>query len=158
MENGLMIGVSRDRFAPLDKVSRAMAVTVLYRLAGWPEVEAKSLFSDVLEDSWYTDAVAWAAENGIAAGGEDGLFGIGESVTREQLVTFLWLYSGKPETDVSRLDAYADGDEVSELSRAAFAWALSTGIVESEEQNLLDPQQEMTRADLALMLLRLADV
>ncbi len=158
MENGLMIGVSRDRFAPLDKVSRAMAVTVLYRLAGWPEVEAKSLFSDVLEDSWYTDAVAWAAENGIAAGGEDGLFGIGESVTREQLVTFLWLYSGKPETDVSRLDAYEDGDEVSELSRAAFAWALSTGIVESEEQNLLDPQQEMTRADLALMLLRLADV
>lgn len=156
MKKGLMIGVSRDRFAPLDKVSRAMAVTVMYRLAGAPEVEAKPLFSDVAVDSWYTDAVAWAAENEISAGDEKGLFGIGESITMEQFITFLWQYSGKPEADMSRLDAYTDGHEVSESSRNAFAWALSIGIAESAEQNILEPQEEMARADLAVMLQRFA--
>ena len=153
MENGLMIGVSRNRFAQLDKVSRAMAVTALYRLAGKPETESKAPFSDVNEGSWYFEAASWAAENGIGAGAEDGVFGADSPVTREQLVTLLWEYSGKPDAELSTSDPGAEFAAMSPEARTAYAWAAALGIV----RDAADAQKEATRAELAAMLLRLSD-
>ncbi len=122
---GLMIGVGDGLFAPDTELSRAMAVTVLWRLAGEPEGPEKSGFADVPEDTWYTAAAAWAEEQGIARGYGDGLFGPNDPVLREQLAVLLYRYARCRGFDVS-FDG--PGFEVSEDDDAnwglnAMAWA-----------------------------------
>jgi hypothetical protein len=153
MNNGLMVGVSARSFGPSQSVTRAMAVAVLYRLAEKPAMlGTESAFSDVTAGKWYSDAVAWAAKNGIAAGYTDGSFGLGDAVTREQLVCFLWRYFGAEEADESVLDDFADGASVSRWARQAFAWAIGAGVVHGDTQGLLDPKGAASRAQYAQIL------
>ena len=153
MNNGLMVGVSARSFGPSQSVTRAMAVAVLYRLAEKPAMlGTESAFSDVTAGKWYSDAVAWAAKNGIAAGYTDGSFGLGDAVTREQLVCFLWRYFGAEEADESVLDDFADGAAVSRWARQAFAWAIGAGVVHGDTQGLLDPKGAASRAQYAQIL------
>lgn len=156
---GLFNGVSAAEFRPDGSMTRAMLVTVLYRLAGSPEVAQGSAFPDVAWYDWYAPAVSWAVKNGITKGYENGEFRPDRPVTREQLATFLYRFdalSGLPQGDGS-LDAFADGGSVSAYAKTALAWAVGRGVlagVADGETLLLSPQTEATRAQVATILMR----
>ena len=96
-ENGIMGGTSETAFSPNSPMTRAMLATVLHRAAGEPEAGRTTPFSDVSPDTWYTEAVAWAADQGLVTGYGNGRFGTDDPITREQLATILWRYAGSPE-------------------------------------------------------------
>ncbi|WP_302496646.1 S-layer homology domain-containing protein [uncultured Flavonifractor sp.] len=156
-DNKLMDGTSTTTFAPLMTTNRAMVVTILWRLAGSPEPEAAPAFSDVAADSWYTDAVAWASENGIVKGYSDTVFAPDDTVTREQLATILYRYvqhtgGGFQGAWAFPLD-YADADQVSDWAYEAMCWCTMKGIINGVGGNTLNPQGSATRAEVAQILM-----
>ena len=158
-ENGLMDGVGDNLFAPNSETTRAQLVTILYRLAGEPEPGGDSGFSDVAAGTWYTDAVAWAAENGIVNGTTDTTFAPGDDITREQLVTVLYRYAESKGYDVSAsadLSGYPDAGQVQDYAQPAMAWAVAEGIVEGVDGNL-NPTGDATRAQIATILMRFCE-
>ena len=158
-ETGLMDGVGDSLFAPNSQTTRAQLVTILYRLAGEPEVSGTSGFTDVEADTWYTDAVVWAAENGIVNGTTDTTFAPGEDITREQLVTVLYRYAESKGYDVSAsadLSGYPDAGQVQDYAQPAMAWAVAEGIVEGVDGNL-NPAGNATRAQIATILMRFCE-
>ena len=160
----LMNGVDSYRFAPQDEVSRAMAITVLYRMAGSPPINwdrpPEDPFDD-LEHGWYHNAVIWGNAysiiNGYGVRISDGvgynLFGPDDSVTREQLVTMFWRAQGMPTADSDVLSGYADAAEISSWAVDAFAWAVDRGLIQGKPGGTLDPQGTTTRAELAQILM-----
>lgn len=161
VEQGLMNGVSKTEFEPEETLTRAMLVTVLYRLAGAPEVEQTGCFTDVPAERWYADAVAWAFQTGITTGATETTFEPDEPVTREQMVTFFWRYAGKPAAGAELKD-FPDADEVDAYAAEAFAWAVENGIVKGDlgKDRVLRllPLGKATRAELATIFMRSADV
>ena len=158
IESGLMNGVSKDEFAPNDTLTRAMLVTILYRLAGSPTVDenAKLVFTDVGYDQWYTDAILWASTEGITNGLTETTFGTNDPVTREQMVTFLWRFAGEPESAQSLAD-FPDADKVSSFAEAAMRWAVENQIITGNAINgkaYIDPQGKATRAQIATIFMR----
>ncbi|MGM9523485.1 MAG: endonuclease, partial [Faecousia sp.] len=158
VESGLMKGVSEEDFAPDDTLTRAMLVTILYRLAGSPAVNenAKLAFTDVEDGQWYTDAILWATEEGITHGITETTFGTNDPVTREQMVTFLWRYVGEPKSEQS-LDRFPDADRISSFAETAMRWAVENGIITGNEMNgkaYIDPQGNATRAQIAVIFMR----
>lgn len=154
VENGLMNGVSATEFAPEETLTRAMLVTILYRLAGEPkDAEAKVAFTDVKEGDWFYDAVAWAVKADVAKGTSETTFDPEAPVTREQLATFLWRYVGEPESEQS-LGAFADNTMVSDFAYTAMQWAVENKIVNGKEDNKLDPIGNATRAEIAIIFMR----
>ena len=93
-ENKLMNGMNATTYGPQKTLTRAMLVTILYRMAGAPKVEADNVFTDVPAGQWYTEAILWGYSNGIVMGMGKGLFAPDKAVTREQMVTFLYRYIG----------------------------------------------------------------
>ena len=152
-ENGWFSGVSGKRFAPEQGLSRAMLVTVLWRMEGEPR-HGISGFTDVLPGGWYEKAVAWAAFSGIVSGTAEGVFSPDAAITREQLAVILWRYAGSPQPSGS-LNGFADAGEVSAYAAEAMAWAVEQGIVTGSNGRLL-PKSGATRAQTALMLQRFA--
>ena len=152
-ESGLMKGVSDDRFAPQEEVSRAMIATVLHRLAGTQKAEGSNPFPDVEAGQWYSDAVIWAADEKIIEGYSSGSFGTNDPVTREQLVTMLWRYQGKPAGEAGALKAFADAAGISAWAEDAFAWAVDAGVIQGKTGGILDPQGTITRAEVAQILM-----
>ena len=156
-DNGLMDGTAGTAFSPLMTSNRAMVVTILWRLAGSPEPEAAPSFSDVTADSWYTDAVAWASENGIVKGYSDTVFAPDDTVTREQLATILYRYvqhtgGGFQGAWAFPLD-YADADQVSDWAYEAMCWCTMKSIINGVGGNTLNPQGSATRAEVAQILM-----
>ena len=151
-DRGWFKGVSETEFAPDMNMSRAMFATVLYRLAGSPAVEGENPFSDVEDGKWYTDAVIWAAENGIVYGYEDGRFGINDLVTREQKVTMLWRWLGKP-AGTGDLSGFKDAGEISPWAQEALSWAVGEGIIQGKGDGILDPGGTSKRSEVAQMLM-----
>ena len=154
-----MDGVGDNLFAPNSQTTRAQLVTILYRLAGEPEPGGDSGFSDVAAGTWYTDAVAWAAENGIVNGTTDTTFAPGEDITREQLVTVLYRYAESKGYDVNvsaDLSGYPDAGQVQDYAQPAMAWAVAEGIVEGVDGNL-NPTGDATRAQIATILMRFCE-
>ena len=98
-DNGLMSGTSGTTFSPDTAMTRSMLATVLYRLAGSPAVTGTDAFTDTSDGAWYSDAVLWASQEGIISGYGNGLFGANDPVTREQIATILWRYSGSPAAE-----------------------------------------------------------
>ena len=161
-DNGLMAGTSDTTFAPDDTTSRSMIVTILYRLEGEPVVDDAMDFTDVAGDAWYTDAVLWAAGEGIVGGYGDGLFGSDDPVTREQLAAILYRYAVYKGYDVSigedtNLLSYTDFADLSEYAIPAMQWACGAGIVNGTSESTLTPQGEATRAQVAVMLERFCE-
>ncbi len=159
-ENGLMDGVGDNLFAPNSQTTRAQLVTILYRLEGEPEVSGTSGFSDVAAGIWYTDAVAWAAANGIVNGTTDTTFAPGEDITREQLVTVLYRYAEAKGYDVSAradLSAYPDADQIQSYAAESVAWAVAEGLIQGFEDNTLRPAGNATRAQIATILMRFCE-
>lgn len=161
-ENGMMNGTGDTTFAPDATTSRSMIVTILYRLEGEPVVDDAMDFSDVAGDAWYTDAVRWAAGEGIVGGYGNGLFGSDDAVTREQLAAILYRYAVYKGYDVSigedtNLLSYDDFEDLSEYAIPAMQWACGAGIVNGTSESTLTPQGEAERAQVAAMLMRFCE-
>lgn len=157
---GLMSGVGERSFAPQLSTDRAMLVTILWRLAGGPEPKAAASFSDVDASAWYAKAVAWASENSIVTGFEDGSFLPAQAVTREQFAAILYRYAVFCGYDVSAtagLDAYTDAGEVGSWAVEAMGWAVGSGIITGSGSATLSPQGSASRAQTAVMLVRFLD-
>ena len=157
-ENGLMNGVGDNRFAPNSATTRGMLVTILYRLEGEPAVTGEAGFSDV-GDTWYTDAVIWAAANDIVNGIGDNQFGPENTLTREQLVTMLYRYAQNKGYDVTAsadLSGYPDAGQIQSWAQEAMTWAVAEGIVEGMDGNL-NPAGNATRAQIATILMRFCE-
>ena len=154
---GIMQGTGDGLFSPNAPVTRAMLVTMLYRLDGSPEVSAQIPFTDVEPGSWYYPAVCWAYENGIILGISDTEFGANLDITREQLVTILYRYALKRglvcEYGVT-LDEFADKDQISPWAVEAMLWAKAEGIISGVSEDTLDPQGAATRAQIAAIFQR----
>lgn len=155
LDEGLMDGVDAGMFAPNATTSRAMIVTILWRLQGSPEVEATETFTDVSPGAWYAKAIAWAVAEGVADGYGEGLFGPNDAITREQLAAMLWRYAERPESE-GGLSAFADGAEVSVWAQQAMSWAVSLGLINGVDSDRLDPKGQATRAQTATILMRFA--
>ena len=155
-ENGLMDGVGDNRFAPNSATTRGMLVTILYRLEGEPAVTGEAGFDDV-GDTWYTDAVAWAAQNGIVNGVSDTQFAPGDDITREQLAVILYRYATYQGYDVSQradLSGFVDAGTISTYAQEALSWANAQGLVLGFEDDSLRPQGNASRAQIAAVLMR----
>ena len=158
LENGLMTGTSARTFAPDRPVTRAMLVTILWRLAGEPYGRV-SPFEDVLPGSWYAQAVSWAYDKGIVTGVTATSFQPGAPVTREQLCASLCRYAaltGKNTAASASLDAFTDRAQVSAYAEASVRWALQAGLLTGVGDGRLAPRSGATRAQLAVLLQRFA--
>lgn len=155
LDEGLMDGVDAGMFAPNATTSRAMIVTILWRLQGSPEVDTTETFTDVYPDAWYAKAIAWAVAEGVADGYGEGLFGPNDAITREQLAAMLWRYAGSPEAG-GDLSAFADGDDTSDWAQQAMSWAVAQGLITGVDSDRLDPKGQATRAQTATILMRFA--
>lgn len=160
LKNGLMAGTSDTTFSPQSTTTRGMAVTVLYRLAGNPAASLKNSFSDVAVDRYYAEAVEWAAANHIVSGYGNGKFGPNDSVTREQLASFLYRYASTNDYDTSAtadLTRFADSNKISSYAETALRWANGAGLLYGKDNNMLDPKGKATRAEIAAILHRFCD-
>ena len=155
LDEGLMDGVGMGLFAPNATTSRAMIVTILWRLQGSPEAEAAEMFTDVAPGDWYADAIAWAASEGVAEGYEDGSFRPNDAITREQLAAMLWRYAGKPEAE-DALSVFTDGADTSGWAQQAMSWAVARGLITGVDSDSLSPKGQATRAQTATILMRFA--
>lgn len=152
---GLMLGVSDTRFAPDQALSRAMLVTVLYRLADEPDVTADNPFTDVPAGQWYTNAVIWAAANGIVSGFGDGTFRPNAPATRAQAAVMLCGYAklaGRDTTQRADLSAYADAAEIPSWALAEMQWANAAQLIRGRSDTILAPNAGTTRAEMAKIL------
>ena len=152
---GLMVGVSDTSFAPGQTLSRAMLASILYRLAGEPAVTAENPFTDVPADQWYTDAVIWAAENGIVVGCGDGTFRPNAPATRAQTAVMLYAYAnfaGRNTSQRADLSAFADAADVPSWALAEMQWAHAAQLILGRDGKLLAPNAEATRAEMATIL------
>ena len=157
--HGLMQGVADATFAPDQSTTRAMVVTTLYRLAGEPGAPRNIAFADVTPSLWYTDAVSWAAANGIVEGYSQDAFGPNDAITREQMVTILRRYAAYKGADVSGqadLTGYTDASAVSDWAREGVTWAVQAGLLQGRSATTLVPGGTSTRAELAAVLARCA--
>ncbi len=155
LDEGLMDGVGMGLFAPNATTSRAMIVTILWRLRGSPEAEAAEMFTDVAPGDWYADAIAWAASEGVAEGYEDGSFRPNDAITREQLAAMLWRYAGSPGSD-GALSAFVDWADTSSWAQQAMSWAVARGLITGVDSDSLSPKGQATRAQTATILMRFA--
>lgn len=155
VSEGLMNGTDAAAFSPDTSMSRAMLVTVLYRLSGEPAVSQDSGFADVAADAYYADAVSWATEQGIVTGTSQTAFSPDESVTREQMAALLYRYAGEPSA-AEDLSAYAYADSVSAYASDAMAWCVENGVLNGTDGSRLEPAASATRAEVAAVLQRFA--
>ena len=155
-KNGLFSGTDSRSFSPNASMTRAMLVTVLYRLEGEPTVTGRSSFTDVRSGAYYEKAVIWAAANGIVTGTDSTSFSPDAKVTREQLAAILFRYAQyrKLDTDASaKLNSFTDADSVSAYASEALGWAVSEGLINGASGKLL-PKGDATRAQVAAILHR----
>ena len=156
---GLMMGTAEDTFAPELVATRGMVVSILHRLAGSPTVNAE-VFEDVAVDDWYGQAVAWAANEGIASGTSAETFSPNAAVTREQLAALLCNFAAQQGVDTtacSDLSNFDDAAAVSDWAQDAVSWVHAEGLLAGTSATTLSPQGEATRAQLAAMLVRFSD-
>ena len=157
--NGLFAGMTPTTFAPNATMTRAMLVSVLWRLAGAPAPKAPNTFVDVPDGAWYTDAVTWAAENGVVSGIGGSRFDPSGFVTREQTAEILYNYAHSKGYDVSAradLTVFPDAGSVSGWAEEALSWANAAGLINGtvrDGQTILDPQGSASRAQVAMILM-----
>ena len=161
LENGIMNGYGGGLFGPNDATSRAMIVTMLHRFEGEPKVSYHIDFTDVAEGMWYTEAIRWAAANGIVNGYGDGLFGPNDDLTREQLAAILCRYAKYKGVDTSAgelkpLNKFTDAADVSEWAVKSMRWAVDAEIINGVGNDTISPGTQASRAQVATMLMRYA--
>lgn len=156
---GVFQGTDDTHFSPDALTTRAMLATVLWRLAGQPTPRVRMAdFPDVEADSWYTQAVRWCVEQGIVTGYDNGNFGPGDTITREQLALMVYRFAqakGLTVEDAAAL-TFADADAVSGWARGAMGWCAAKGVLTGKPGDLADPAAPATRAEVATVMTRLA--
>lgn len=163
-EHGLMAGTSSTAFSPDATTSRSMIATILWRMAGSPVVNFAMDFADVPEGQWYSEAIRWAASEGIVSGYGNGLFGTNDPITREQFAAMLYRYAQEQGYDVSigentNILSYTDVADLSEYAISAMQWAVGAGIINGTgDGSTLSPQGQATRAQAAVMLMRFCEL
>ena len=156
-QKGLFAGTSETTFEPNTTMTRSMLVTVLYRLAGAPEVTDANKFANVESGKYYTDAVIWATQSGIVSGYGNGLFGTNDIVSREQLATILFRYAegeGYDTTLIKDIGTFTDSGQVAGYAKRAMQWACANGIINGTSETTLSPKGSATRAQAAAILMR----
>lgn len=159
-ENGLMNGVSDKLFAPAEPSTRAMVITVLHRMAGCPAADSEG-FTDVPENAWFTDAVLWGQANGIIEGYGDGTFRPNSPVTREQMIALFYRYALYKNYDTSvtaDLTSFVDYADILDYAQESMSWSVAVGLVEGFPDGTVRPQAQTTRAQMATILMRYADI
>ena len=154
-KNGLITGVTSTRFEPDTAMTRAMLVTVLYRLSGSSKTELAA-FTDVTAGTWYADAVAWAAKNGVVTG-YNGIFAPNDAVTREQAAAIFQRFAklqGRSTDSADTLVSFSDAAAVSAWAKDAMGWAVSSALINGTDNGQLAPQAGATRAQMAVILSR----
>lgn len=156
-EHNLIQGVAATRFGPGQKMERAMLVTVLYRMAGEPEVQGTCPFTDVPDNAYYKDAVVWAAHNGIIEGVGGNLFRPKGYTTRQQIAAIFYRYlQAEPVTyDMSR---FPDSGSIAGWARESMTWAVSVGLFQGyREDGTLRPNQNATRSEVVQLFQRVME-
>jgi len=147
---GILNGMGGAEFAPESNMTRGQLAQMLYALESKPEVTTEGTFADV-NDIWYSDAVEWAASNNIISGISGNMFGGEQDMTREQLVTFLYRYAGKPEYEASDKE-FIDSDSVSSWAEDAMNWAIANGLINGMD-GAINPQGAASRGQVAQILM-----
>ena len=154
--NKIMNGMTATTFEPDSALTRAMYITMLYRLSGEPEVKAGSAYDDVKGDEWYAKAVAWGTEKGIVEG-YAGKFAPQNNITREQMAAMMYRYAKLNGCDVSNtasFDAFKDGNTVSDWAKEEMGWAVAAKLIQGHDNGTLEPQGNATRAQAAAVFQR----
>lgn len=156
LENGIMVGVKSDKFAPDGSITRGMVVTILWRMAGKPVVNYAMTFEDVAENAWYAEAVRWAASEGIVEGYNKLQFAPNDNITREQLAAILYRYvqyngGGFTGSWMFLLD-FTDREKVSEWAYESVCYMTMHGVINGKSNNILDPKGTATRAEAAQII------
>lgn len=157
-KQGMMNGLSDKRFAPGEKTTRAMLVTMLYRLEKDAGGSAATKFSDVPAGQWFSDAVNWSASVGVVNGIENGKFAPNDNISREQLAAILYRYAQLKGYDVSvkgDLSKFNDNGSVAAWAKEPMQWAVGSGLINGKGEVSLEPGSNATRAEVATMLMRL---
>ena len=160
-----MKGISSTQFAPMMEMNRAMFVTVLYRLDNPKGVSSQSNFVDVPSDTWYTQAVNWAAANKIVNGIGGDKFAPDDSITREQICTIVARYveyrakkDGKTYKTTEKEKTFPDADQIGEYAKEAVKKCQMWGLIEGNEKGYMNPLNTATRAEVAAIVQRLDDL
>lgn len=160
-DEGIMNGTSEYTFSPYQTVTREMLAVIVYNMEGQPDYKGTIKFTDVNENAWYYDGVSWAAENGIVAGYGNGIFGTGDMLTREQLVSILYRYTDMKgidtPTDGTAINGFYDKNEISDYAVNSMKWAIGQGIISGDGTGHLNPKKGATRAEIASILMRYYD-
>lgn len=154
----LFNGTSATAFSPNEEMTRAMLVTVLRRMEDEAETAAENAFANIPDDTWYTDAVIWASENGIVNGVAEGHFDPDANITREQLAAMMYRYAdflGMDTAASGSLSRFHDGSQVSPWASDAMKWAVRNGLISGKSPTILDPKGNATRAEVATILQRM---
>ena len=150
-------GVTATEFAPEKTMSRAMFATVLWRIAGEPKAESETSFSDVADGRYFTEPVAWAAEEGLLFG-SGGLFDPDGDITREQIVTVLYRYIKSQGGGFKGLWSFplnfTDAGEVSDWAYEAMCWMTMNGVIDGKGEGRLDPKGSARRSEVAQIVMR----
>ena len=152
VENGITKGTDDTHFSPDGICTRAQAVTFLWRAAGSPEPETRTMpFTDVPAGSYYYDAVLWAVENGITEGTSDTTFSPNSTCTRAQIVAFLWRSEKSPAAGTA--NPFADVKSTAYYAGAVL-WAVKEDITKGTTNTTFSPDADCTRAQIVTFLWR----
>lgn len=160
LENGLMKGVSTNRFSPNGTTTRAMIVTILWRMENSPATSASMSFKDVPSGQWYTEAIRWAQSTGVVTGYNADTFGPNDNITREQLAAILYRYADSHKLDVtarSSLSQFTDAADISSWALENIKWANAAGLVSGRTAAQLASKANATRAEAASMIQRFCE-
>ena len=152
-DKGYMQGVSDSFFDPYAKVRRSETAQVLFNMSGAKATSLKKQFIDVNEGDWFANAVNWAVRKGVMSGVSKGAFNPNQYITREEFVTALYRYAGKPKAN-GNLSRFADSTDISADARNAVRWAVGKNILQGDSNLCLNPKGYITRAELATILVK----
>lgn len=160
--HGFMDGVGEGLFAPNSATSRAMIVTLLWRIEGEPAADYEMTFKDVAAGTWYTEAIRWAASEGIVTGFTAEMFAPERDISHEQFAAILWCYANYKVYYVSagedsNILSYIDALSVSEYAISAMQWACADAVISGRDDGTLDPQGLAKRCEAAQMVMRFCE-
>lgn len=157
-KNGIINGMTEDTFAPSTSLTRAMLVTVLYRVEGTPRLNSDSKFDDVDLEDWFGAAVIWASENGIVNGVSETEFAPNTAITREQIAAIMYRYAKAKGFDVSEggmaVREFEDYETISSWATEAMQWAVNTKLINGKTETTVNPLDKATRAEAATIIMR----
>lgn len=150
---GIVNGMPDGTFAPDKEMTRAEFATILWNMAEKPSTDEKSGFSDIKENDWYYNQIAWAYKNGYINGVSDNEFNPNGNITREQVMTILYRYAGSPQT-TETLEKFKDKENISSFALSAMSWAVENKIISGVSETEIAPKMSATRAQLATIIVR----